>query len=78
MKNFYLAFVAMLLLAFAPAGAQIVTTSPSPLQEASPDVVLTYHADSPLGNMGLANLAAGFDVYAHIGVITSKSSGPGD
>ena len=78
MKNFYLAFVAMLLLAFAPAGAQIVTTSPSPLQDASPDVVLTYHADSPLGNMGLANLAAGFDVYAHIGVITSKSSGPGD
>lgn len=78
MKNFYLAFVAMLLLAFAPAGAQIVTTSPSPLQEASSDVVLTYHADSPLGNMGLANLAAGFDVYAHIGVITSKSSGPGD
>ena len=28
--------------------------------------------------MGLANLAAGFDVYAHIGVITSKSTGPSD
>ncbi len=78
MKNFYIAFVAMLLLAVMPAMAQLVATSPSPLQEASKDVVLTYYADSPLGNMGLANLAAGFDVYAHIGVITSKSTGPGD
>ena len=78
MKNFYIAFVAMLLLAVMPATAQLVATSPSPLQEASKDVVLTYYADSPLGNMGLANLAAGFDVYAHIGVITSKSTGPGD
>jgi len=48
MKNFYIAFVAMLMLAVMPATAQLVATSPSPLQEASKDVVLTYYADSPL------------------------------
>ena len=78
MKNFYFAFVAMLLLSVWPAGAQIVTTTPSPLQESSRNVVLTYDAASPLGNQGLLNLATGFDVYAHIGVITSESTGPGD
>lgn len=78
MKNFYYAFVAVFLLAVMPVRAQIVTTSPSPLQEASKDVVITYHANSPLGNNGLLNLAQGFDVYAHIGVITNLSTGPGD
>ena len=55
------------------AGAQIVTTSPSPLQESSKNVVLTFNAASPLCNGGLKNLASSFDVYAHIGVITNRS-----
>lgn len=77
MKNFYLTILA-LLFAVVGTSAQLVTTSPAPLQQSSRDIVLTYHADSPLGNKGLANLGNGFDVYAHIGVITSKSTGPGD
>ncbi len=71
-------FLLVLMLAMLPAYAQIVTTEPSPLQEHSQGVVLTYHADSPLGNNGLANLASSFDVYAHIGVITNKSTDSSD
>ena len=55
------------------AGAQIVTTSPALLQENSQDVVLYYHADSPLGNGGLKNYT-GDDVYAHIGVTTEAGN----
>lgn len=58
--------------------AQIVTTSPAPLQEHSKDVVLTYNAASPLGNNALKGLADDFDVYAHIGVITNLSKSGSD
>ncbi|MCM1066030.1 MAG: alpha-amylase family glycosyl hydrolase [Muribaculaceae bacterium] len=75
MKKTYFAIIAMLLAAILPAAAQIVTTTPQILQEGSQGVVLTYHADSPLGNKGLMNLSNDFDVYAHIGVITDKSAG---
>nr|MBD5377002.1 hypothetical protein [Bacteroides sp.] len=53
------------------AGAQIVESSPTPLQQSSKDVVLTYHADQ--GTAGLKGLTSG--VYTHIGVITNKSDG---
>ncbi len=55
------------------ATAQLVTTDPAIVQEDSPNVVITYHADSPLGNGGLKGLSAGIPVYAHIGVITNLS-----
>lgn len=58
------------------ASAQIVTTEPELLQEGSRDVTLTYHADQ--GNRGLAGLGASTQVYAHIGVITTKSTGTSD
>lgn len=61
---------------FASTGAaQIVTTSPALLQQSSSNVVLTYHADSPLGNNGLKGVTESDPVYAHIGVITNKSDG---
>ena len=56
--------------------AQIVTTTPSILQENSKNVVLTYHADQ--GNKGLMGVTSATGVYAHIGVITNKSTGSGD
>lgn len=61
--------------AFA-ATAQVVTTTPAIVQTDSKNIVITYHADQ--GNKGLAGLAASSKVYAHTGVITSESSGPGD
>lgn len=78
MKRFYLLLVAAVLFAALPANALLVDTSPTPLQEASTDVVLTYNAASPLGNGALKNLTPSIDVYAHIGVITSKSTGTSD
>lgn len=77
MKRLY-SFIAMMALVLGIASAQIVTTSPLIVQENSKDVVLTYHAASPLGNMGLANLPSTTSVYAHIGVITSKSANRSD
>lgn len=71
-------WVAAFVLGISGAFAQIVTTSPALLQEASKDVVLTYHADSPLGNGGLKGLSATTPVYAHIGVITNKSANTSD
>lgn len=69
-------FTALMLVTIAVTSvAQIVTTTPAILQESSENVVLTYHADSPLGNGELAGLNASTPVYAHIGVITDKSDG---
>lgn len=53
--------------------AQIVTHTPVILQESTRNVVLTYHADAPEGNNGLKGVTASDPVYAHIGVITTKS-----
>ena len=78
MKALYTAIVAALLLLVSPAAAQIVTTSPSPLQEDSKNVVLTYNASSPQGNDGLRGLPSSQIVYAHIGVITTKSASNSD
>lgn len=75
MKKIRLPFVALLAAMFAiAANAQIVTTSPSVIQENSTGVVLTYHATSPLGNMKLAGLDESVQIYAHIGVITNLSN----
>lgn len=74
MKKVLSLFVAIVALALSGV-AQIVTTSPALLQESSKNVVITYHADSPLGNNGLKGVTASDPVYAHIGVITNKSNG---
>ena len=66
------------ILALGFAHAQIVTTSPAILQENSQNVILTYHADAPQGNNGLKGLPSSTAVYAHIGVITNKSTGTSD
>ena len=76
MKKIMSLIVAFILLATTNAVAQIVTTSPPLLQESSQNVVLTYHADQ--GNKGLMGLTSSAAVYAHIGVITNKSTGSGD
>ena len=78
MKKIQLLWSAAFMFAALSAGAQIVTTSPAILQENSKDVVLTYHADSPLGNNGMKDLPQSTQVYAHIGVITSKSVNTSD
>ena len=52
MNKLYTALFSLLLLSFIHAAAQIVSPSPTPLQEDSKDVVLTYNASSPLGNNG--------------------------
>ena len=72
MKRFFSFAIALVALA-ATAAAQIVTTTPAPLQEESKNVTLIYNAASPLGNNGMKGLKASDDVYAHIGVITNKS-----
>ena len=69
-----LTLIAAMMLVCIGVKAQIVTSSPYPLQESSKDVVITYNAASPLGNNGLANLSDNFDVYVHIGVITNLSA----
>ncbi len=68
----------VMLLAGLPSAASIVTTQPELLQQSSTGVVLVYHADSPLGNKALANLPSSTAVYAHIGVLTTASTGSGD
>lgn len=79
MRKLYLLMVTcMVALSALGANVQIVTTQPHPLQRGSQNIVLTYHADSPLGNDGLKNLGSNFDVYAHIGVITTKSTDDSD
>ncbi len=73
-------FILLAIIAFVrfSSAAQIVTTSPSPLQESSQNVVLTYHADSSLGNNGLKGVSSTTSLYAHIGVITDKSTSSSD
>ena len=53
-----------------------VTTTPSPLQEDSQNVVIYYHADE--GTKGLMGQPASEPIYAHTGVLTSSSNGSSD
>ncbi|MDE7426244.1 MAG: hypothetical protein K2M79_00395 [Muribaculaceae bacterium] len=75
-KNFFASVIA--LLCALGVQAQIVTTKPAVLQETSENIVLTYNAESSLGNNGLANLPSTTPVYAHIGVLTNKSTTTSD
>lgn len=63
---------------FVAASAQIVTSNPPLLSQSSSGIVLTYHPDAPGSNKVLADLPAGTDIYAHIGLITDKSTGTSD
>ncbi len=61
-------------LAFAVrANSQIITTSPSPLQESSQNVEIFFHADE--GNKGLMGQPASESVYAHTGVEVVNNAG---
>ena len=73
MKNIFTLF----LLAFAIASnAQLLTTSPVFLHEnASPIEIIV---DANFGNQGLKDHTPASDVYVHIGLITSLSTGPTD
>lgn len=51
--------------------AQVVTSEPSPIPEDCDDLVIYFHANE--GNKGLANQPATTAIYAHTGVITTKS-----
>lgn len=53
-----------------------VTSSPSPLQIDSEDIVVYFHANQ--GNKQLANLPATTEIYAHTGVITNNSKSDTD
>lgn len=63
--------IAFTLMCFVlPSFAQVVTSSPSPLQEKSADVTIYFHADK--GNKGLINQPANAQIYAHTGVSTEN------
>lgn len=62
----------MLLLAIAPAHSQVTTKPAMPV--ASEGVTITFYADQ--GTAGLKNYTG--DIYAHTGVITSKSTSDSD
>jgi glycosidase len=73
MKKFY--FITVLLLWVISLSAQeLVTTPEFPLDNSSITVVV----DCSFGNQGLNNYASTSDVYVHVGVITSSSTGSSD
>ena len=73
----YLHFLAVMLLCALSAGAaDVVTSSPTPLQENSENVIIYFHADQ--GNKGMIGLPSTTEVYAHTGVITNLSKSDAD
>lgn len=70
MKRIFSALAALFLLSTLSVKAAMFTSNPTPLQESSKDVVITFHALES-GVDGLKNLST--DLYAHIGVYTNKS-----
>lgn len=68
-KHLYLLLLA--LFATIGAKAQLFTTSPTPLQNSSKDVVITFTADNSADGKKFANVTT--DLYAHIGVYTTVS-----
>lgn len=69
----------MALIVFSTIGvAQIFTSSPELLQESSTNVILTFHADSPLGNGAMKGLTESTPLYVHIGAITNLSTSTSD
>ncbi len=71
MKKILSLFSMMLCVAIF-ASAQVFTPSPSPLQETSKNVKITFHADKQ-NVAGLKGLSSTTPLYAHIGVFTTKS-----
>lgn len=69
-------FTLVLLLVIGFAKGQLLTTSPSFIQETSSSIVIT--ADATKGNQGLKDYTPTTDVYVHIGAITSKSTSSSD
>lgn len=72
MINRFTQFIALLFVAQC-AVSQVVTLEPV---FATPDVPLTIIFDATQGNAALAGYTG--DVYAHTGLITTESTGPGD
>lgn len=72
MKKILSLFAIMMLWFASNASAQVFTTSPSPLQETSKDVKITFHADKQ-NVKGLQGLPSTTPLYTHIGVFTTKS-----
>lgn len=78
MRKIFLMMLAVVAIAVLRPAAQIVTSSPLILQQSSSDIVLTFHSDSPLCNQVFANAPQSEEIYAHIGLITSKSTSGSD
>jgi len=76
MKTYLYMLAAMLMCVFTAGAADVVTTSPTPLQESSENVVIYFHADQGTGGLkGQPSTAA---LYAHTGVITNASTSDSD
>lgn len=73
MKKFYF-FTGLLLFVFSLQAQELVTTPTFPVDNGSVTVVV----DCSFGNQGLNNYANTSDVYVHVGVITSSSTGSSD
>ncbi|MDE6309588.1 MAG: hypothetical protein K2L81_05275, partial [Muribaculaceae bacterium] len=74
MKHFYSLMV--MAASFLGAQAQVITTQPAVIQQSTPNIVITYHAD--MGNKGLMGVKPPTKVYAHTGVITNLSTSDTD
>lgn len=66
-------FLLTVLLSAMAAGAQVVTSSPEPLQEDATDVTIFFHADR--GDRGLINQPQSQPVYVHTGADVTDASG---
>ena len=69
-------FTIVLLFIVGFVNAQLLSTSPSFIQETSTSIIIT--ADASKGNQGLNNYTPTTDVYVHMGAITTKSTTPSD
>ncbi|MDE6334883.1 MAG: hypothetical protein K2L77_09595 [Muribaculaceae bacterium] len=58
--------------------ARIITSDPPILTQSSKNITITYHADDQASNKALAGLPQSTDIYAHVGLITDKSTGNSD
>jgi 1,4-alpha-glucan branching enzyme len=69
-------FTLLFLACLISAKSQLLSWSPAFIQESSDPVEITV--DATKGNQGLKDYTPTSDVYVHIGVITNKSTGPGN
>lgn len=72
MKKLYILLFCVLSVVFG-IDAQVVTSTPSPLQEDSENVVIYFHADQ--GNKGLIDQPESTAIYAHTGVTIIGTDG---